>query len=76
MLGEDSPDLGDDLGMTLTEVASRDDFLGGGGVEMGTGVPHQAVGPIGRWRHGEDGDDGVGLHHRRSGELGDTRQER
>ena len=67
MLGEDPPDLADDLGMVLAEVAGRDDLLGLRPRDVGAVVGHEAVRPIACRRVGPDRDDGVDLHRRRGG---------
>jgi hypothetical protein len=76
VLGEDPPDLGNDLGMILAEMAGRDYLLGGDPIDMGAGVAHQTVGPIARRRARADRDDRVDLQRRRGGQPGKDRQDR
>ena len=69
MLREDSPDLADDGGMVLAQVAGRHERLGCDPVEMGTLVGDQAVAPAGSGRVAPVRDDGMGLDRRRESEL-------
>ncbi len=69
VLREDPPDLADDGGMVLAQVAGRDERLGRDPVEMGTRVRDQAVAPAGTGRVVPVRDDGVGLDRRRESEL-------
>ena len=52
VLREDSPDLADDGGVVLAQVARRDERLGRDPLEMGTLIRDQAVAPAGTGRVG------------------------
>ena len=75
VLREDPPDLADDGGMILAEVAGRDARLGRDPFEMGTLVRYQAVAPAGCGRVAPVRDDGMGRDVRREPEPIQTHED-
>ena len=76
VLREDSPDLADDGGVVLAQVAGRDERLGRDPLEMGTLVRDQAVAPSRTGRVTAVRDDGMGLDLRRESELIQAHEDR
>ena len=76
VLREDSPDLADDGGMILAQMARRYERLGRHPVEMGTLVRDQTVAPAGTGRVAPVRDDGMGLDRRRESELIEAQEDR
>src|SRR5271157_2754371 len=69
MLREDPPDLADNGGVVLAQVAARHEQLGSHLVEVRAVVRDQAVAPSGPGRVAPVRDDGMGLDRRREPEL-------
>ena len=64
MLRKDSPDLPDDEGVGLAEVAAVDQELRARAIEVRAGVGHDTVSPVYEGRIAEVGDDRVVRHPR------------
>ena len=76
MLREDPPDLADNGGMVLTQMAGRHERLGHRPFQMRTLVRDQAVATSGPGRVAPVRDDGMGLDRRRESELVQAHEDR
>ncbi len=76
MLREDPPDLADNGGMVLTQMAGRHERLGHRPFQMRTLVRDQAVAASGPGRVAPVRDDGMGLDRRRESELVQAHEDR
>jgi hypothetical protein len=76
VLDEDPPDLTDDGGMVLSQMAGRHERLGLHAVEMRALVRDQAVASAGPGRVVPFGDDGMGADRRREAEPFQTGEDR